>query len=283
MTLTDITSVLKNPSAIDSFSIEEINALVLDHPNIPQVRAVLLQKRLHSGREFPVDFADTNYYYGDKQHFIHDVFRIQLDDENIDNKEHIAVANDNEHQISDTASTNNSTTSTRGIADIPESARDIEGNNLEKIEVEKSHVIGGDNLETSKSDVASHNLYDRIEASPYANWLLSLKQTNPITTSPSPADKSIDDTVKEKVDIKQENSDSTSADSETTERVQEATSKQISDESSTLNKEIASESLAELLAKQGHQSKAIAMYEKLSLIFPEKRAYFASQIKKIKR
>ena len=45
--------------------------------------------------------------------------------------------------------------------------------------------------------------------------------------------------------------------------------------------EIVSEPLALILAQQGHRGKAIKMYEKLSLIFPEKSSFFASQIEKL--
>ena len=47
------------------------------------------------------------------------------------------------------------------------------------------------------------------------------------------------------------------------------------------NKDIVSETLASLLASQGSYEKAIEMFEKLSLIFPEKSGYFADQIKKL--
>jgi hypothetical protein len=46
--------------------------------------------------------------------------------------------------------------------------------------------------------------------------------------------------------------------------------------------EVASETLAALLARQGHTGKAIEMYERLCLIFPEKSAYFARQIQNLK-
>jgi hypothetical protein len=46
--------------------------------------------------------------------------------------------------------------------------------------------------------------------------------------------------------------------------------------------ELASETLAKIHFEQGNHDKAIKMYQSLSLKLPEKKAYFADQIKKIK-
>ena len=48
-------------------------------------------------------------------------------------------------------------------------------------------------------------------------------------------------------------------------------------------KDLIYEPLADLLAEQGHSKEAIAMYEKLSLIFPEKNAFFAAKIENIQK
>jgi len=48
------------------------------------------------------------------------------------------------------------------------------------------------------------------------------------------------------------------------------------------DEEIVSETLAELFIRQGNIPKAIKIYERLSLLFPEKSVYFAGLIEKLK-
>ncbi|MGI9159785.1 MAG: hypothetical protein ACR2K1_08545 [Saprospiraceae bacterium] len=58
---------------------------------------------------------------------------------------------------------------------------------------------------------------------------------------------------------------------------------ELAERSVQLREVVASETFARLLARQGYKEKAVAMYEKLCLLFPEKSAYFAAEILKLKK
>ncbi len=57
----------------------------------------------------------------------------------------------------------------------------------------------------------------------------------------------------------------------------------LAEKSVSENKDVISETLARLLAKQGYTEKAIAMYERLSLAFPDRHTTFAAEIDKLKK
>ena len=46
--------------------------------------------------------------------------------------------------------------------------------------------------------------------------------------------------------------------------------------------EVVTEAMADVLIKQGKTDKALQVYMKLSFLYPDKSAYFADQIKKLK-
>ncbi|MDR4988153.1 MAG: hypothetical protein RG741_04855 [Bacteroidales bacterium] len=58
---------------------------------------------------------------------------------------------------------------------------------------------------------------------------------------------------------------------------------ELSRESIEEKSDIVSETLAEVLLKQGQKDRAIMIYNKLSLMFPEKSRYFAKKLKNIEK
>ena len=57
----------------------------------------------------------------------------------------------------------------------------------------------------------------------------------------------------------------------------------LAERSVTPKEEVVTETMARLFAAQGHRERAIAMYERLRLAFPEKSDYFAAEIDKLKK
>lgn len=57
----------------------------------------------------------------------------------------------------------------------------------------------------------------------------------------------------------------------------------LAERSVTPKDEVVSETMARLFATQGHRERAIALYERLRLAFPEKSDYFAAEIDKLKK
>ncbi|MCB0534672.1 MAG: hypothetical protein H6574_00790 [Lewinellaceae bacterium] len=72
-------------------------------------------------------------------------------------------------------------------------------------------------------------------------------------------------------------------DLEQLDQVEVMTPQMLAEKSVTESKSIVSETLAKLYVDQGYTEKAIDMYERLSLAFPDKSAYFAAEIDKLKK
>ena len=111
--------------------------------------------------------------------------------------------------------------------------------------------------------------------SPYSKWLKSLKKPSIKissfalgTENPTPASDNQEITPKSEAKRK---------------KTSKKKKKKKKSKGLLINEEVYSETLADLLAEQGHSKKAIKMYKQLSLIFPEKSALFAVKIEKINR
>lgn len=121
-----------------------------------------------------------------------------------------------------------------------------------------------DSKHQAEKDIGLERTETKDTLSPYVQWLQSLKPKDPIQPD---------------VDLESLLIDSMQ-DSDENESTQVAPV--IETKQSDFFGEVITETLAEVLADQGQNEKAILMYEKLSLIFPEKSAFFAARIENLK-
>jgi hypothetical protein len=102
----------------------------------------------------------------------------------------------------------------------------------------------------------------------FYEWLEELKEINPVESEILPKNKKLK---------------SGKPGGRITKAAQELIdAKTMAENSLTLGEEIVSETLARLLARQGHKEEAIEMYEKLIVKYPEKGATFAAALQKLK-
>lgn len=121
-----------------------------------------------------------------------------------------------------------------------------------------------DNKQTQEANIVTDNKaaeenQELAHLSDYSAWLLQLKMPSIHTSMPTRAASTV----------------------QMEEAAEDEKPVTILDNSSQLKQEIVSESLANLLAEQGHVKKAVEMYAKLSMIIPERSEYFDAQIRKL--
>jgi hypothetical protein len=157
------------------------------------------------------------------------------------------------------------------VQNIEEEGASIEAEFNAKIAQEVVHLKNlpeddESNMERVKSSVQKSIEISESsqETSSFTNWLLKLHGPHV-------------DPKTEKIDSKvQESSENTPVKVKTKDQV-----KSIAEQSLLWDDEIITETLAEILASQGHNSRAIEMYRKLMVKFPEKNTTFAAKIKNL--
>lgn len=121
---------------------------------------------------------------------------------------------------------------------------------------------------------------------PYADWLATFRPTPLVNPDESPSQNQNPKLNAELQETTISTDDVISApDASAPSRpapAPKSLAQQLAERSVTPNEEVVSETLARLLARQGHIDRAIAMYKKLSLQYPEKSATFAALIKALK-
>ncbi len=148
--------------------------------------------------------------------------------------------------------------------------------------VKKKKKKSGPKKKKEKVQAVSSKKFDKVSSKKsedssfsFTSWLSSLDTTDiPKEKSTTPKKKKKSTPKKKKVAPLMEEQ------VETSDKTPEL--KQLIQKSVTPDKMIISETLAHLLAIQGKSKEAMAMYQQLSLKYPEKSSYFAGKIKNLK-
>lgn len=132
-------------------------------------------------------------------------------------------------------------------------------NEISPVEDKKEQEIAMTSMDTKSTSMESLDFYQ---------WLEELKVSEPGVSAEEPKG------------IKQKPAKLKPRQTKSAQELADA--KTVAENSLKLGEEIVSETLARLLARQGHKEDAVEMYHKLILKYPEKEATFAAAIQKLK-
>jgi len=124
-----------------------------------------------------------------------------------------------------------------------------------------------------------------IQEESFSSWLMSLKgmPVKPIESEPLEKEKSKNASKGTKKNLKKKKGKKVKSKKKNSKKKKAKKDKLQKKINSSLERKsaVVSETLAEMMANQGHINQAIDIYQQLSLIYPEKSSYFADQIKKL--
>lgn len=125
------------------------------------------------------------------------------------------------------------------------------------------------------------NEFEGMKDSKFLSWLKSKGTKQQSTPMEGKAPEKAEKKDKKERKKKSKKKKATASEDKVSKKKKKKELRKILNKSLEMEDEIVSETLANIMAQQGHIERAREMYEKLSLIFPEKSSYFADIIGKL--
>ncbi len=302
---------LKNSDALHRISYEELKTLVVEYPYCQNLRYLLYQKSKLEGHGDTQRHLEMLAAYTFDRKILFDKNHLERDSNNKETvlelpelkKESGTLLEDSNLELPDLEETPDHSLldTTTGIGalvgggviapnlkDSSESDKTPEEEIDQSIQsaLEKLKAEQEKNLEELEGSVPQAEQLTPMPKASFSSWLKQMKSPKPTSK-----DESSEDNTKSNTPIKPESTrllkimaakkmqgQSKKGKPKKKKKVLELAEKSLAE-----NEEIVSETLAQILSAQGKHSKAIKMYEQLSLKFPKKSAYFAVQIDNIKK
>lgn len=282
MSIQDVTRIISTPQDNMSLSEDDLNSLINEYPFASALYAMRSRAQIDAGGLEKADLIKASARFRTGESFINHCFALNgniIEDPNTaatieeaDPQQEELIDNQKESELPSIIEQTSERTHVSSLAVAPQTTAS-QAVHIDKEQEDNLNPKSGEVIESSLE--GKQTILDLEHLSDYGAWLMQLKGQQPRTPS--------DDLEAERVEAIEPRLDASTIEKVEGEYTAAASkSPKKLDLSSQLNQEIASESLANLLAEQGYHKKAIDMYKKLSLILPEKSTYFATQIEKIK-
>lgn len=299
---------VNNPDRLNKDTVSSINEIIDEYPWFQTAR-LLLVKNLHliDHVKFNSELKTSAAFIADRQRLFDLVHNHQVKDEPIEEDEiqiapqekaPVNVTEESENQISSTSerssigmSTNISSVSDYFQADDVYETKDgktLDFSDIGKNTTEEDEapmvLPSADFLEYESSDYTGYQLHDanninEEENRSFSGWLNALRH--------SPVNQAQEETPKPKKKSQQLIDNFLSFDAPKVIGRKNITNTKTGSErhekSVSESDDLLSETLANIYIKQKHFEKAISIYEKLRLKYPEKSVYFAEQISDLEK
>ncbi len=308
MQAAELLKYIKNPALLDKQSTGDLEKLVKDFPYFQSAHLLLsIASKKWDASVYQQSLKKTAIVATNRAHLFHLIH--QLENNNIVEKEEVVeqknTAEDQKHELDILKATEVVTENKKEEAELS-TKKILEPEEILEKEIEKQLVTSFVEKEILKTPELHHPVeIKKEEPANFSDWLLFLKKNN--GQSYSNIEEKVNAQKEKSLGSKNQNTEQKTEDSNKTLSKKEKNKALIdkiietnpgliknkeepkfytpdskAKESLLENEHLVTETLARIYALQGSVNKAVRAYEILSLKFPQKSAYFASLIQKLK-
>lgn len=264
------------PEKLQQLTDEELTSLFERFPLSVNLRWEVIRRNLSKGELSKEEIADQSIYMNDRLSYFRSVEQLSQN------------SNNGQGESKKVEESELSESPEEPSEDLPDSSQSEEENSgstppvrEEKDQGKKEDIEGIQQKTTARKEPWE----TRVEAggSDFVGWLKSLdhsRQTETEEKDVAGEEPGITHTPEKEEFEPDKDEEKIKAKKKKKKKKKKAKSKSKSPKELELQPDIATETLANLLASQGHREEANEMYRLLSLKYPEKSSYFAAKIKK---